>query len=267
MATIVAFHAHPDDEVLLTGGTLARLASEGHRVIVVVASDGVMGPAAGPAGRVRLEELRASASALGVHRVRHLGYADSGHGPVLYPDPPDRTRFVRADLDEAAGRLASLIRDEHAGILLSYDPQGGNGHPDHVKVHQVGARAAQMTGVRILEATLPRETAAWLFRPVRLLRLVVRYDPRVIRVSFSPGRRFRIAWTSASMRGKSSQRWRPISPACGVRAGRRACSGSCWRCPFRFSGFSSGASGSWNPAQRRVVRSAVTFSGPRSAGH
>jgi len=63
--------------------------------------------------------LRASAAALGVCQVRHLGYADSGHGPILFPDPPDRARFVRADLDEAAARLASLIREEHADVLVA----------------------------------------------------------------------------------------------------------------------------------------------------
>jgi LmbE family N-acetylglucosaminyl deacetylase len=186
MATVVAFHAHPDDEVLLTGGTLAKLAAEGHRVVIVVACDGVMGPADGPAGQVRLAELRASAAALGVRRVAHLGYADSGHGPVLYPDPPDRARFARADLDEAAGRLAALIRAEQAGLLLSYDQHGGNFHREHVKVHQVGARAAQLTGVRVLEATVPRELVAWLFAPLRRLRLVVGYGPGELRAGFTP---------------------------------------------------------------------------------
>jgi LmbE family N-acetylglucosaminyl deacetylase len=187
MATIIAFHAHPDDEVLLTGGTLARLAAEGNRVVIVMACVGGLGhaPSAG-AGR-RFEELRESASRLGVARVLDLGYADSGHGPVLFPDPPDRVRFARADLDEAAAKLAGLIREEHADVLLSYDPQGGVGHRDHVKVHEVGARAAQMAGsVRVLEATFPRELAAWAFGPLRLLRLVVRYDPPDIRMGFSP---------------------------------------------------------------------------------
>jgi LmbE family N-acetylglucosaminyl deacetylase len=186
VATILAFHAHPDDEVLLTGGTLARLAAEGHQVTIVVACDGVMGPATGPGGQARLEMLRASAAELGVHQVRHLGYADSGHGPILFPDPPDRPRFVRADLHEAAARLASMIREHDADVLLSYDPQGGYGHPDHVKVHQVGALAAKMSGTRILEATLPREPVAVLFYPARLLRLTVRYDPQVVRRSYSP---------------------------------------------------------------------------------
>jgi LmbE family N-acetylglucosaminyl deacetylase len=93
---VVAIHAHPDDEVLLTGGTLARLAAEGNRVIIVVACDGSMGEA----DDRRLAQLRASAAILGAARVAHLGYADGGHGPVLFPDPPDRVRFVRANLDE-----------------------------------------------------------------------------------------------------------------------------------------------------------------------
>jgi len=186
MATVVAFHAHPDDEVLLTGGTLARLAAEGHRVVIVMATNGIVGRAPGPGLRTRLDELRASASVLGAARVEHLGYADSGHGPVLFPDPPGLVRFVRADLDEAAARLAGLVREEHADLLLSYDRNGGYGHRDHVKVHQVAARAAQMTGVRVLGATLPRELVAWVSGPVRVARLVVRHDPGEIRRSFSP---------------------------------------------------------------------------------
>jgi len=186
VATVLAFHAHPDDEVVLTGGTLARLSAEGHRVIIAVACDGVMGAATGQKGRSRLDMLRASAAALGATGVEHLGYADSGHGPVLYPDPPDRTRFVRADVDQAAGRLAELIRRERVDVLLSYDQRGGYGHPDHVKVHEVGARAAELTGTRLLAATIPRELVAWAFYPLRLARLLVRYDPQVMRGSFTP---------------------------------------------------------------------------------
>jgi len=173
VATIVAFHAHPDDEVLLTGGTIAQLAAAGHRVIIAVACDGDMW--AGPAQGRRLEELRASAAILGADRAVHLGYADSGHGPVLFEDPPGRTRFARADAAEAAGRLAALLTGEHADLLLSYDPQGGSGHRDHVRVHQVGARAAELAGVRVVEATVPRELIARAARLMLLLRLVTRY--------------------------------------------------------------------------------------------
>ena len=181
--TVVAFHAHPDDEVLLTGGTLAKLASQGCRVVIVVATDGSMGEASDR----RLAELRASADRLGAARVVHLGYADSGHGPVLFADPPGRTRFARADVDEAAARLAAILRAEKAGLLLSYDAAGGYGHRDHVKVHQVGARAAQLAGnVRVLEATWPRPCCAGRYLTARLGRLVVRYRPREARVAGSP---------------------------------------------------------------------------------
>lgn len=185
MATIIAFHAHPDDEVLLTGGTLARLAAQGHRVVIVVATDGAMGPATEPGAQTRLAELRASAAVLGAARVVHLGYADSGHGPVFFADPPDRVRFARADLDEAAGRLTALIREERADLLLSYDARGGYGHRDHIRVHDVGARAAEMTGVRVLEATLPRELVSWLVRPALLLRLFVRHRADDLRAGFT----------------------------------------------------------------------------------
>jgi LmbE family N-acetylglucosaminyl deacetylase len=186
MSTVIAFHAHPDDEALLTGGTLARLAAEGHRVIIAVATDGIMGAANDRHGPTRLDELRASGSVLGAARVVHLGYADSGHGPELYPDPPDRPRFARADPGEAAAKLAGLIREEQADLLLSYDRQGGYGHRDHVKVHEVGVRAAELAGVRVLEATLPRALVTAAQSPVRLLRLVVRYDQAGTRVAFTP---------------------------------------------------------------------------------
>ncbi|WST78629.1 PIG-L family deacetylase [Streptomyces sp. NBC_01136] len=187
VATILAFHAHPDDEVLLTGGTLARLAAEGNRVVIVVACDGVMGEATGGDGCARLDELRASAAVLGVARVAHLGYANSGHGPLLFPDPTDRVRFARADIDAAASKLAELLREEQADVLLSYDAQGGYGHRDHVKVHDVGARAAQLAATpRVLEATLPREPVYRAFRLLRFLRLPIRYDPQVVRTGYSP---------------------------------------------------------------------------------
>ncbi|HWG01576.1 MAG TPA: PIG-L family deacetylase [Trebonia sp.] len=172
MATVLAFHAHPDDEVLLTGGTIARLTAAGHRVVIVMACDGAVWEPNG-----RLGEFRASAAVLGAARTEYLGYADSGYGPVLYPDPPGRTRFARADTGEAAAKLAAIIRAEGTDLLLSYDARGGYGHRDHVKVHEVGARAAQLTGVRLLETTVPRELAvagSAILRALRLARFTAR---------------------------------------------------------------------------------------------
>ncbi len=186
MATIIAFHAHPDDEVVLTAGTLARLASEGHRTVVVVACDGVMGEAVGKDATLRLDELRASAHVLGVARVVHLGYADSGHGPVLFPDPADRPRFVRAPIEQAAARLAEILCEERADILLTDDAQGGYGHRDHVRVHQVGVRAGELAGTsRVLQATLPREPIARIANALRMIRLLRRYDTQAIRTAYS----------------------------------------------------------------------------------
>lgn len=176
MPTVVAFHAHPDDEVLITGGTLARLAAEGHRTVVVVACDGAGGPARPDGGTPRLDELRESCRVLGVERVVHLGYADSGHGPLLYPDPPDRVRFARAPLDEAAERLAAVLREEKPQILLGYDPNGGYGHRDHIRVHDVAVRAARLAGTpRLLQATMPREPIVRTYGVLRATRLLEPY--------------------------------------------------------------------------------------------
>ncbi len=184
MATVVAFHAHPDDEVILTGGTLARAAAAGHRVIVVTATDGRVH---NEDGDHRLDELQSSASILGAHRVECLGYADSGYGPLFYPDPPGRTRFGRADLDEAAGRLATILRDEDADLLLSYQPNGGYGHRDHVQVHHVGKRAAGIAAVpRVLEVTMPREMLIRVNDLAHLFRLPGPYEADDVHAAYAP---------------------------------------------------------------------------------
>jgi LmbE family N-acetylglucosaminyl deacetylase len=191
--TIVAFHAHPDDEALLTAGTMARAAAEGHRVVLVLATDGGAGLAAaelsrdGHLGDRRLEEAQRSAAALGVARVEWLGYADSGSGPEPDPDSPGGARFCRAPLEEAAERLAAVLRTEQADLLLSYDAHGGYGHRDHVRVHEVGARAAEIARTpRVLEATVPRDT---IVRAVRALGRVYRFpdefDPTSFERAFS----------------------------------------------------------------------------------
>jgi LmbE family N-acetylglucosaminyl deacetylase len=187
MATVVVFHAHPDDEALLTGGTLARLVAEGHRVVLVVACDGLVTGAARPdGGTERLDELRASGRVLGASRVLHLGYADSGHGAELYPDPPGRMRFVRAPIEEAAERLVVILREERAEILVGYDPNGGYRHRDHIRVHEVAERAAKLADTpRLMQATLPREPIAHLVRLISMLRLVERYDVVEIRTAFT----------------------------------------------------------------------------------
>lgn len=186
MATVVAFHAHPDDEVLMTGGTLACAASDGHRVVVVTATDGNTGEATGEEP-LRMRELRESCAALGVHRVVHLGYADSGRDEPMLPDPPGRVRFARADTQEAAERLVEILRAERADVLLSYDANGGYGHRDHVKVHEVGRSAAACVPVAVLlEATLPREPIVRVLRLACRLGLPLRGTAEAFRGAYTP---------------------------------------------------------------------------------
>jgi len=192
--TLLAFHAHPDDEALLTAGTMARAAAEGHRVIAVVATDGNEGLASsrfmteGRLGERRMDELRKSAEALGVARVEQLGYADSGIGPQIQPDPPGQTRFIRADVEEAARLLADILTEESVDVLLTYDANGGYGHRDHVMVHRVGARAAELAHTaRVLHATVPRDTICRALAVVgRFYRFPAEFDPRTFESAFSP---------------------------------------------------------------------------------
>ncbi len=164
--TIVFFHAHPDDEALLTAGSMAACSAAGHRVVLVTATAGEQGLAGGGTtglAALRTTELQAAATALGCARVVLLGYADSG----MDGSAPDG--FACAEVEPVAARLAALLREEDATALTVYDPAGGYGHPDHVQVHRVGVRAAELAGTRlVLEATVDRgallAATSWLPR-------------------------------------------------------------------------------------------------------
>lgn len=162
MATAVFFHAHPDDEAIATGGTMAALAADGHRVILVTATrgelgeipDGLLEPDEDLATR-RDKELADACSILGVARHVQLAYGDSGMAGEPTNDRPGS--FHRADVDEAATRLATVLRDEGADVLTVYDENGGYGHPDHIQVHRVGMRAAELAGTaRLFMSTINR---------------------------------------------------------------------------------------------------------------
>jgi LmbE family N-acetylglucosaminyl deacetylase len=163
--TLVSFHAHPDDECISTGGTIAQAAAEGHRVVAVFATrgehgevdDGVLADGETLAER-RIAETARAAEILGVERVEFLGYRDSGMDGT--PENDAEGSFWSADLDEAAGRLAAILREEDAAVLTVYDERGGYGHPDHIQVHRVGVRAAELAGTpRVYEATVNRDAA------------------------------------------------------------------------------------------------------------
>ena len=123
--TCVFFHAHPDDEALLTGGTMAGLAAQGHRVVLVVATAGENGlsetSVASRLGKVRAAELDASAAVLGCARVHHLGYADSGLDGRAAPCPGSPPPFAQVPVSEAAAALAGILREEHADLITGYD--------------------------------------------------------------------------------------------------------------------------------------------------
>lgn len=172
MGTLVCLHAHPDDESIATGGSIARAVAEGHRVVLVVATNGDHGevPADLAPGETLVDRRRAeterSAEVLGIHRVEWLGYADSGM--TGWDQNSDPSSFLQAPLEEAAERLAAILREENADVLTCYDWHGGYGHPDHIKVHHVGHRAAALAQTpRVFESTMNRDAFARLMAVAR----------------------------------------------------------------------------------------------------
>ena len=163
MSTLVCFHAHPDDEAIATGGTMALAAEQGHRVVLVVATRGEHGePVEGaladgePLWQRRITETFAAAEVLGASRVEFLGYVDSGMMGEPTNDFP--YAFWQADVEQAAHRLAAILREEGADVLTVYDDHGGYGHPDHIQVHRVGMRAAELCRTPVvLQATMNRD--------------------------------------------------------------------------------------------------------------
>lgn len=148
MSGLLAFHAHPDDEVISTGGVLAKYGEQGHHVVVVTATDGAEGevhnyddpdPIKDRLAEVRADEIAAALRILGVANHSFLGYRDSG---MMGTDANRHAQaFWRADFMEATARLVSLIRRHQPEVMIVYDPFGGYGHPDHIQVHRVGVAA------------------------------------------------------------------------------------------------------------------------------
>ena len=167
IGTLVAFHAHPDDETLFTGGTLARAAAQGHRTVLVTATlgdRGLTGKSASSLDVVRRAELEAACAALGVSRLVVLGYGDSGMDS-REPAGPGRCAPLLCERSPPSSKR--VLREEHADVLTIYDAHGGYGHRDHIRVHDAGLLAARaFPDLRVFEATIPREP---LVRVVRLL--------------------------------------------------------------------------------------------------
>jgi N-acetyl-1-D-myo-inositol-2-amino-2-deoxy-alpha-D-glucopyranoside deacetylase len=170
---LLAVHAHPDDEAIMTGGVLARAVAAGRRAAVVTCTAGERGevPGAGvdrdlagaPLAEVRVAELAAALDVRGAGPPRLLGYADSGMlGDGANDDP---AAFWRADLDEAVGRLVAHIRAFRPAVVVTYDAAGNYGHPDHIQAHRLALVAVEAAASEALypEAGTPWRTAKLYF--------------------------------------------------------------------------------------------------------
>ena len=168
--TLMAVHAHPDDEATGTGGILARYASEGMQTVLVTCTDGRCGD--GPGGvkpgepghdpeqvvTLRRAELEASAEILDVSHLELLGYADSGMMGWATNDAPGS--FWHTPVEEAAERLLALLERYQPDVVVTYDENGFYGHPDHIQAHRVtmAALARWKQPVKAYWTTAPRST-------------------------------------------------------------------------------------------------------------
>jgi LmbE family N-acetylglucosaminyl deacetylase len=173
--TVMAVHAHPDDEVLGTGGVLARYAAEGIRTVLVTCTNGEQGD--GPDGvkpgqpghdeadvrERRLAELRESAGHLGIGHLELLGYRDSGMAGWDANDDP--SVFANVPVEEAAARLAALMERYRPQVVVTYDENGGYGHPDHIQAHRIAVAAAESSGIpaKLYYTAVPRRRVRELF--------------------------------------------------------------------------------------------------------
>jgi N-acetyl-1-D-myo-inositol-2-amino-2-deoxy-alpha-D-glucopyranoside deacetylase len=156
---LLLVHAHPDDESLWTGGTIARYAARGVQVTVVTCTLGEQGEIIPPAlaelraeaadqlGGYRVGELRSACAALGVTDHRFLGGMGRWRDSGMAGDPANRhpRAFVRGDADLQADQLAEIIAQVRPQVVVSYDANGGYGHPDHIRAHEITMRAAGRT--------------------------------------------------------------------------------------------------------------------------
>src|SRR5947208_170703 len=157
---LMLVHAHPDDESIGTGATMARYAAEGAQVTLVTCTLGELGEIIPPSlsylaegdgtrlGEYRIGELNAACAALGVSDHRFLGgpgrWRDSGMMGMAANDDP--RSFWQADLDEAAGALLEIVREVRPQVMVTYDANGLYGHPDHIQAHRVAWRAFERSG-------------------------------------------------------------------------------------------------------------------------
>jgi N-acetyl-1-D-myo-inositol-2-amino-2-deoxy-alpha-D-glucopyranoside deacetylase len=171
--SLLLVHAHPDDESIGTGATMAAYAAEGARVTLVTCTLGELGEIIPPdlrhllpdeLGQHRIGELERACRALGVADHRFLGgegrYRDSGM--MGLPDNDDPRCFWQAGVEEAAGALATIIDEVGATAIVTYDANGFYGHPDHIQAHRVTVRARELAGgtAKLYATAVPRSVLA-----------------------------------------------------------------------------------------------------------
>lgn len=139
--TLLAVFAHPDDETFGTGGTLAHYATNGTRVALVCATRGEVGEIADPSlatpetlGEVREAELDCAARMMGVQEIIFLGYRDSGMAGT--PENRDPRAFINAPAEAVVSRLVGIIRRIRPQVVVTFEPGGVYGHPDHIAAHR-----------------------------------------------------------------------------------------------------------------------------------
>ncbi|WP_051341719.1 PIG-L deacetylase family protein [Pseudonocardia spinosispora] len=159
--TVLALHAHPDDEAIFTGITLRRLADAGARIVLVMATSGELGESRVPLGRGesisdrRIAELEHAAALLGVARLELLSSRDSGLPGWSSATHP--RALANADTHTLAARIARIAEQEGAGTLIYDDEQGIYGHPDHQAAFRIGSAAATMSGATGYRMTVDRD--------------------------------------------------------------------------------------------------------------
>ncbi|MCH8109336.1 MAG: PIG-L family deacetylase [Chloroflexi bacterium] len=165
---LLGVFAHPDDESFGTGGLLARYVAEGAHVSLVCATNGEVGEISDPSlatpetlGDVRVGEMENAARVLGISELIMLGYRDSGMPGT--PDNNDPRAFAQAPDGEVVSRLVGIIRRLRPQVVVTFDPNGGYGHPDHISIHLHTVAAFHAAGD---PARYPDEGAPWL--PARL---------------------------------------------------------------------------------------------------
>lgn len=186
---VLLVHAHPDDECVATGGSIARLVADGVRVDLVTCTDGAEGEIHDPhldhsearprLAAIRRAELECSLRALGDGAIVHhmLGYRDSGMMGTDANAHPDA--FWQANLDAATERLAGIVRAARPQAIVSYDEKGNYGHPDHINAHRIAAAAFEAVGEvdRFYEITWAREHWSVLTEAMRERGIEMPWDP------------------------------------------------------------------------------------------